>query len=81
MTLFKGVDSGTSLVVQWLRLHASNTGGLGLIPGQETRSHMKQPGVHMPQLKNNLHAATKTQPSQINSFFFFFCSEFCRTLK
>ena len=29
----------TSLVVQWLRLCAHNTGGLGLIPGQGTRSH------------------------------------------
>ena len=25
----------TSLVVQWLRLHAPNTGGLGSIPSQE----------------------------------------------
>ena len=33
---------GTSLVVQWLRLHAPNAGGLGLIPGQETRFHMPQ---------------------------------------
>ncbi|TEA31633.1 hypothetical protein DBR06_SOUSAS7710076, partial [Sousa chinensis] len=31
-----------SLVVQWLRLHARNTGGLGSIPGQGTRSHMPQ---------------------------------------
>ena len=30
----------TSLVVQWLRLHAPNTGGLALISGQGTRSHM-----------------------------------------
>ena len=36
---------GTSLVVQWIRLHAPNAGVLGLIPGQGTRSHM--------------HAATK----------------------
>ena len=28
---------GTSLVVQWLRLHASNAGGAGLIPGWETK--------------------------------------------
>ena len=28
---------GTSLVVQWLRLHAPNAWGAGLIPGQETR--------------------------------------------
>ena len=33
---------GTSLVVQWLRLHAPNAGGLGSIPGQGTKSHMLQ---------------------------------------
>lgn len=30
------------IVVQWLRLCALNAGGLGLIPGQGTRSHMPQ---------------------------------------
>ena len=29
---------GTSLVVQWLRLCASNSGGTGSIPGQGTKS-------------------------------------------
>ena len=33
---------GTSLVVQWLRLHGPSTGGLGLIPGPGTRFHMFQ---------------------------------------
>ena len=33
---------GTSLVAQWLRLQAPNAGGLGLIPGQGTRSRMPQ---------------------------------------
>ena len=33
---------GTSLVVQWLRLHAPNAGGLDSIPGMGTRSHMLQ---------------------------------------
>ena len=28
---------GTSQAVQWLRLHASNAGGMGLIPGQGTK--------------------------------------------
>ena len=28
--------------VQWLRFHDSNAGGLGSIPGQGTRSHMRQ---------------------------------------
>ena len=32
--------SGTSLVAQWLRLHAPNAGGPGSIPGQGTRSNM-----------------------------------------
>ena len=31
---------GTSLVAQWLRFHAPNEGGPGLIPGLGTRSHM-----------------------------------------
>ena len=42
---------GTSLVVQWLRLCTPNAGGLGLIAGQGTRSHI---------------AATKTWSSHIN---------------
>ena len=31
---------GTSLVVQWLGLHATNVGNLGLTPGQGARSHL-----------------------------------------
>ena len=42
----KHVGRGTSLMEQWLRLHAPNAGGRSLIPGQGTRSHM--------------HAATKS---------------------
>jgi len=33
---------GTSLVVQWLRLHAPSAGGLGSIPRQGTRAHMPE---------------------------------------
>ena len=51
---------GTSLVVQWLRLHAPNAGGPGLIPGQGTRSHMLQLRVRMPQIKIP-HATSKTE--------------------
>jgi len=46
------------VVVQWLRLCAPNARGSGLIPGQETRSHMLKLRVFMPQLKI-LHAATE----------------------
>ena len=42
MLLKKTCVGGTSLVVQWLRLHAPSAGGLGLIPGQGARSHMLQ---------------------------------------
>ena len=54
----------TSLVVQWLRLHAPNAGGLGSIPGQGTESHMTQLRVRMLQLKI-LHAATKIPHAQL----------------
>ena len=47
---------GTSLVVQWLRLHPPNAWGLGSILSQETESNM--PRVHTLRLKI-LHAATK----------------------
>ena len=33
----KNGSDGTSLAVQWFRLHAPNAGGTGLIPGQETK--------------------------------------------
>ena len=35
--------------VQWLRLHTPNSGGLGLIPGRGTRSHIRK----------SLHAGAK----------------------
>ena len=40
-----------SLVVWWLRLSASNSGDLGSVPGQGTRSHMPQLRVPRLQLK------------------------------
>ena len=42
---FKRKCVGTSLVVQWVSLHAPNAAGLGSIPGRGTRSR--------------IHAATK----------------------
>ena len=53
------------MVVQWLRLRASDAGGPGSIPGWGTRSNMLQLRVHVLQLQI-LHAASKTQHSQIN---------------
>ena len=40
--LIKKLDTGASLVVQWLRLDTPNRGGLDLIPDQRTRSHILQ---------------------------------------
>ena len=60
--------SGTSLVVQCRRLRAPNSGALGSIPGQGTRSHMLQLKTpHTPE--KILRAATKTWQSQINKYF------------
>ena len=36
--VLKDLGVETSLMVQWLRLHAPNAGGLGSIPGQRTES-------------------------------------------
>ena len=33
----KKLNEGTSLAVQWLRLHASTAGGMGLTPGRGTK--------------------------------------------
>jgi len=52
---FKSYQLGTSLVVQWLRLHTPKAGG----PGQGSRSHILQLKI--------LRAETKTQHSQINN--------------
>ena len=48
---------GTSLVAQWLRLHAPNAGGPGSIPHQGTRSHMHAAA-------KSLHATTKEPASR-----------------
>ena len=40
--LIKMNKLGTSLVVQWLRLHTPNVGDPGSIPGQGTSSNMSQ---------------------------------------
>ena len=52
---FKPGHAGTFLVVQWLRYHTPNAGGLGSIPGQGTRSHNQ---LKIPQ------ATSKTQHRQ-----------------
>ena len=71
---------GTSLVVQWLRLHTPKAGGPSSVPSQGIRSHMLQLRVHMLQLKNVQHTAnnkgphaateTGTATSSINQYFF-----------
>ena len=45
----KRLDTGTSLVVQELRICALNARGPSLIPGQGIRSHMPQLRVCTPQ--------------------------------
>ena len=50
-------------MVQWLRLRTPNAGGLGLIPGQGTRSRMLQLRAHMPQLKDPALPQLKILPA------------------
>ena len=66
--MFKGLTEkeeliGIPLVVHWLRLHASNAGGPGSIPGWGTRSHILPLRVYELQLKI-LHAATETRAAK-----------------
>ena len=52
---FQNNNFWTSLVVQWLRFHASNAGGTGSNPDWELRSHM-------------LRGAAKTKQTPDNNF-------------
>ena len=70
-------NEGTSLVVQWLRFCAPQAGGLGLIPGQETRSHMPQLRLAQPNkwinknqlLKEVSYQAMKRHERNLNAYY------------
>ena len=49
----------TSLVGQWVRLHAPSTEGLGSIPGRGTRSHMHAATKSLHAVNKSPHATTK----------------------
>ena len=61
-------------MVQWLRVHAPNAGGLGSVPGQGTRFHKLQLSLrattertHMLKRRSRIHhTTTKTRCSQVN---------------
>ena len=56
----------TSFMVQWLRLHAPNAEGLGLIPGRGTGSHVQQ--LRVQRLQQMVpYAAIKGQHSQLTT--------------
>ena len=58
-------------MVQWLKLYAPNARGLGLTPGQGTKSHVAQLNIPHAAMKIKiLSAATKTWCSQINIYIF-----------
>ena len=53
-------EQGISPVVQWLRLHASNAGGVGSIPGQGTKiPHASQCGQIKKKTKPQLMSTLK----------------------
>ena len=57
---------GTSLVVQWVRLHIPNAGGLGSIPCRETISHMLQQRSSAAKQINNFLINKKNFEEYIN---------------
>ena len=61
----KNVNPGTSLAVQWLRLHAPNTEGLGSILSWGNRFHMPQFKTQHIQVKKkkNINPTTGIQYS------------------
>ena len=60
------IDIGTSLVVQWVTLHAPNAGGPGLIPDRGTRPHMHASTESSHAATKIPRATTKTRSSQNN---------------
>ena len=62
LVFLKNVHVCDSVVVWWLRCCTPNAGGLGLIPGQGTRSHRLQLRVLTSQLKR--HEIAKLTGSQ-----------------
>ena len=62
----KTYTEGASLVVQWLRLHASNDGGPSLIPGQGTRSYMLQLKIQLATTKMEEPMYCNQDPVQPN---------------
>ena len=50
----EAANTGTSLVVQWLRLCTRRAGDPGLIPDQETRPHILQIRVGMPRRRSHV---------------------------
>ena len=50
---------GTSLVIQWVRLHTPNVAGPGSIPGRGTRSRMRAATKSLHATTESPHAATK----------------------
>ena len=49
--LHQNLSSGTSVMVQWLRLRVPNAGDPSLIPGQAPRSHVLQLKVSLAQIR------------------------------
>ena len=75
-SVYKRSASGTSLVVQWQRIHAPNVEVMGSIPGQGTRSHVPQL-EDSPCHSKDPEAETKTPRSRINKYIFY--EKVCRS--
>ena len=67
----KNSTVGTSLLVQWLRLWAPDAGDPDSVPGQESRSHMRQLKFLHLQWRSKIRMPRLIQCNQIKNFFFF----------
>ena len=65
--IYKYTHEGTSLAVQWERLHAPNAGGPGSIPGRRTRSCMHAATKSLHAATKSSHAATKSSHATTKS--------------
>ena len=64
------VKTGTTLVVQWLRLHTPDAGALGWIPAWGTKSYLPQLRVLTPQHAENSVLQLRGSASKAINIFF-----------
>ena len=69
---------GTSLAVQWLRLHTSSAGGMGSIPGRGTKiPHAVQGGQKKKKTQESLYQGKANLPHELGKATYWTCKIPC----